>query len=278
MREETFLSFLLTNFSGRKILNSAIPSDKLGTSLNRAIACKGVEFNNIAAIIFDKDGTLEDSLPFWREVGIQRARLIDARIPGVGEPLLMAFGILDNTLDPAGLMAVGSRQENEIAAAAYIAETGRSWHESMKIARDSFTEVSESKYLIKTPKSAPLFSEVKQMLQSLNNAGLKISILSADSTAGVEKFVTNHQLQDYIDLCVGVDGEIYKPNPQLYIQACQTLNVSPEQTLMVGDSYGDIQMAKKAGAAGTVGINRYKNSLSLPGDILISDLSEIQIL
>lgn len=88
------------------------------------IRCGKIEFNNIQAIIFDKDGTLEDSQNFLRELSIRRARLLDAQIPGIGEPLLMAFGLQDNYLDPTGLMAVGSRQENLIAAAAYIAEKG----------------------------------------------------------------------------------------------------------------------------------------------------------
>ncbi|MGB5712898.1 MAG: HAD family hydrolase, partial [Waterburya sp.] len=126
-----------------------------------AIACQDIIFKDIVAIIFDKDGTLENSREFWREVGTERARLIDAQIPGVGEPLMMAFGILNNTLDPQGLMAVGSRQENEIAAAAYIAETGKSWHEARRIAESAFTEISESKYLIKTTQSAPLFDDVR---------------------------------------------------------------------------------------------------------------------
>lgn len=256
-------------------MNSKIPSNK---SSGHAINCKGVKFDNIAAIIFDKDGTLEDSLPFWREVGIQRARVIDARIPGVGEPLLMAFGIQDNILDPTGLLAVGSRQENEIAAAAYIAETGRSWHEARKIAQEAFTEISESKYLIKTPETAPLFSDVKQTLQTFKDFGLKLGIVSADSTLGVTNFINNHQLQSQIDFSLGADGNLFKPDPQLYIQACQALNVAPEQTLMVGDSLGDIQMANTAGAAGTIGINRYQTSLSLKEDVQIFGLSEIQIL
>ena len=243
-----------------------------------AIACQKVKFNNIAAVIFDKDGTLEDSLTFWREVGVKRARAIDARIPGVGEPLLMAFGILDNTLNPQGLLAVGSRRENEIAAAAYIAETGRTWHEALQIARQAFNEVSESKYLVKTTESAPLFTDVKQTLQSLIDAGLKIGILSADSTAEVNKFVNNHKLQDYLHSCIGVDDELTKPDPRLFQKSCTALGVTPEQTLMVGDSIGDIAMAKAAGAAGTVGIDRYGDRLLSKADIQIDNLLEIQVL
>ena len=251
---------------------------KYPSSDELTVCCTGFKFENIAAIIFDKDGTLEDSLSFWREVGIQRARLIDAQIPGVGEPLLMAFGIQNNSLDPTGLLAVGSRQENEVATAAYIAETGRSWYESKKITQEAFTEISESKYLKKTPESAPIFSDVRQTLELLKNSGLKLAILSADSPKGVEEFVVNHRLQNYIDLTMGSDNKLFKPNPELYKQACNILNVSPKQTLMVGDSQVDIQMAQSADAAGTIGINRYKNAVSTLGDVQICDLSEIQVL
>ena len=68
--------------------------------------------------LFDKDGTLEDSAAYLRNLGQKRSRLIDAQIPGTQDPLLMAFGIDRDCLDPTGLLAVGSRRENEIAAAA----------------------------------------------------------------------------------------------------------------------------------------------------------------
>lgn len=81
-----------------------------------AIQCGDVRFANIQAIVFDKDGTLEDSEAYLRNLGQKRSRLIDAQIPGIGDPLLMAFGINGDTLDPTGLLAVGSRRETEIAA------------------------------------------------------------------------------------------------------------------------------------------------------------------
>ena len=201
------------------------------------IISKNVKFEHIQAILFDKDGTLEKSQTFLRELGFKRARLIDAQIPGIGEPLLMAFGITDNILDPTGLMAVGSREENEIAAAAYIAETGRSWFEAKQIASSSFTEAN--KYLSKQ-QSSPLFAGVLETLQSLSAANFKLGILSADSTSNVEEFIASHQLSPYIQLAMGTEEKLNKPHPQLLIQACQKLGVEPVNTIMVGDSQGDI--------------------------------------
>jgi len=51
------------------------------------IQCGDVTFTAIAAVIFDKDGTLADSQDYLRNLGQKRARLIDAQIPGVQEPL-----------------------------------------------------------------------------------------------------------------------------------------------------------------------------------------------
>ncbi|NEO26877.1 MAG: HAD family hydrolase, partial [Kamptonema sp. SIO4C4] len=70
------------------------------------IGCREAKFSDVEAIIFDKDGTLEDSRSFLRELAQKRSRLLDAQVPGIGDPLLMAFGVQDNQLDPTGLMAV----------------------------------------------------------------------------------------------------------------------------------------------------------------------------
>ncbi|KJH71155.1 HAD family hydrolase [Aliterella atlantica] len=240
------------------------------------IVCKNVQFTNIQAIIFDKDGTLEDSENYIRSLGQKRSRLIDAQIPGTGEPLLMAFGINGDKLDPTGLLAVASRYESQIAAAAYIAETGRGWLEALEIARHAFAEADKA---IGTTAS-PLFIGSLEVLKYLSEAGLKLGILSAASTARVRNFVQTHQLDDYIQLQMGVDaGGLSKPDPALFIQACQNLGVEPRQTLMVGDSIGDIEMARQAGAAGCIGIYWHQTAAHLrSADVVISHLEEIKLL
>ncbi|MEK0178155.1 MAG: HAD family hydrolase [Oscillatoriales cyanobacterium] len=241
------------------------------------IKCRGITFSNIQAIIFDKDGTLEDSQEFLRHLGLKRSRLVDAQIPGVGEPLQMAFGIEAGKIDPTGLMAVGSRKENEIVAAGYIAETGRGWIESLAIAKRAFDEADE---MLKNSPPSPLFVGSLEVLKSLSDAGLKLGILSAATTQAVKKFVKSSELGAYIQLEMGVDSvHLNKPDPKLFLLACERLGVEPAATLMVGDSAGDIQMGKNAGAAGCIGIcwGKAEASHLSQADVTIASLDEITI-
>jgi len=239
-----------------------------------SINCLNRQFTDIQAIIFDKDGTLEDSGDYLRNLAQKRARLIDAQIPGVGEPLLMAFGVNDGSLDPAGLQAVGSRYENEIAAAAYIAKTGRGWSAALDIVRGAFSEVD--RVMESTPNA--MFPSCLESLASFAGAGLKLGIISAATTSQVVKFAHYHKLQQYFQVLLGSDLQFAKPDPRLFQFACQELGVNPSQTLMIGDSSWDMMMGSQGGAAGCIGISWGRSMKPLTmADVSIEDLSALQI-
>ena len=241
------------------------------------IICKGHIFKNIDAVIFDKDGTLADSESFLRQLAIKRAELIAKQIPQLYQPLLQAFGVTPEYLNPTGLMAVGSHRENQIVAAGYISQMGKSWFDSLAISAQCFAEAEN--FLPTRGSISPLFAGSLDVLKTISEAGIKVGILSADSTKGVEEFVVNHQLSPYIDLMMGVDGSLSKPDPRLFLEACAQLLVSPKNTLMVGDSQGDISMAKNAHAGGVIGIYWHSpeaNHLQ-SADVVISDLAQFTI-
>ncbi|MGA7937562.1 MAG: HAD family hydrolase [Kovacikia sp.] len=243
------------------------------------IQCGAVRFPHIQAVIFDKDGTIANSQDFLRNLGQKRARLIDAQIPGVQEPLLMAFGLDGGTLNPAGLVAVGTRQENAIAAAAYVAETGRDWMESLEIVSSAFSEAD--RVLKRKADATPPFDGVEEVLRSLAAAGIKAGILSSDSTANVQDFVERYGLDSLLELKMGTDaGGPSKPDPTLFYQACAALAVPPSAVLMIGDSVADLKMAQAAKAGGSIGVTwGWTRLASLkPADVLINSLAEVQIL
>jgi phosphoglycolate phosphatase len=63
------------------------------------------------------------------------------------------------------------------------------------------------------------------------------------------------------------------------LKACEALGLKPEVTLMVGDSQGDMEMSKKANAAGAIGICWGTGSKShlQKADIIINHLDQIRV-
>lgn len=239
---------------------------------------KGHRFSSITAIIFDKDGTLAHSEEYLKTITFKRARLIDAQIPGVQDPLLSAFGLENGRLNPSGLQAVGTRQENLIAAAAYIAETGRPWLESLRIAQAAFAEVD---MLMKIKADhTPVFPGILELVQRLHQTGLKLGVLSADVTVNVKAFLEKYELADYFLVQRGTDHGPSKPDPTPFRQACELLGENPANVLMVGDANVDGQMAKAAGAAGMIGVAwgwSVRPKLT-EVDVVITEMAEIQVI
>jgi phosphoglycolate phosphatase len=200
--------------------------------------------------------------------------LVDAQIPGVGEPLLMAFGILGGNLDPAGLMAVGSRQESLIASAAYISETGRDWITAKNLVQQAFEEADKTI----TNDIGEMHLGSRELLTTLHATGIKLGILSNAPSNDVVNFVRHHQLGSLLSLEMGADGEVTKPDPSLFLTACDRLQVSPHKTLMIGDSAGDIEMAQRAGGMGCIAISWGMAAPHLKkASVVIDRLSEIEI-
>jgi phosphoglycolate phosphatase len=238
------------------------------------IRCRSLEFREIQAVIFDKDGTLENSANFLYQLAQKRARLIDAQIPGVGEPLLMAYGIQGSKLDPAGLMAVGSRPESLIASSAYVAETGRDWITAKNLVEQAFDEADKTI----TNDVREMYPGSRELLMALHDTGVKLGILSNAPSSDVQDFVNQHQLGSLLSLQMGADGEITKPDPSLFLTACDRLQVTPSKTLMIGDSAGDIEMAQRAGGMGCIAIAWGAVAPHLKkASVVIDRLAEIEI-
>jgi phosphoglycolate phosphatase len=239
------------------------------------ISCFDRHFVNIQAVIFDKDGTLENSSDYLYQLAHKRSRFVDAQITGVAESILAAFGVRNNQLDTAGLMCVGSRTENAVAAATYVVATGRGWIEAKNIVDRAFAEADR---LVPNDLPGQMLPGSKDLIDRLFQAGLPLGILSNAPSSDVRNFVKHHELQPYLQLQMGADGAISKPNPILFLQACAQMGVEPARTLMIGDSAGDIEMAHRAGAAGCIAIDW---GLSAPhlasADIVVNDLQTIQL-
>ncbi|MEM9215780.1 MAG: HAD family hydrolase [Cyanobacteria bacterium P01_F01_bin.150] len=211
------------------------------------IQCQEQQFGPIEAVLFDKDGTLANSEPYLYQLGRSRARFLDAQIPGVQDPLLMAFGFdEDNQLNPQGLLAVSSRRDTEIAAAAYVAETGRGWVESLKIVNTAFKEADEN--MPPKAQATGLVEGVDELVRSLHHANIRLGIISSDITQNVVKFAHQYDLTAYFEHLLGMDT-VDKSNPNACTDFFLNRGINPARILVIGDSAADIQLAQGMGAA-----------------------------
>jgi phosphoglycolate phosphatase len=254
------------------------------------IRCGDRVFDNIEAIIFDKDGTLADSQDYLRLVARKRWAMLEPRIAALAPisfeaTLFQAWGLRDDGLrptgghrvDPKSMLAVASRRENEIVTAGYVAALEFSWIEALTIVHESFSLASGA--FSHKHELTPLFPGVLPLIQTLQAAGLKLGILSADVLPNIQRFVQQQGLTDYIDFCQGAEPGLHKPDPQLLTLTCAGLGVEPASVLVIGDSSADIELARRGGAAGAIGVSwGWDQPFDLPHvDVMLQAIDAIQV-
>lgn len=251
------------------------------------IQCGDRVFEDIQAVIFDKDGTLADSRAYLVAQARKRIDCLETHLAEILSPaameqltdrLFQAWGVAETQIHPAGLMAVGSRRDNEIVTAGYVAGLGFAWVEALTIVQTAFQAANQ--FFPRKDLLTPIVALGPTYLAALHRQGLNLGLLSADTTPNVEAFVNTYGLQPYVSLVMGAQEGLSKPDPQLLHQACATIGVPPSQTLVVGDSAADIELAKRADAAGAIGVwGAWGQPFTIPNaDVMVASLAEITVL
>ncbi|QSF49860.1 MULTISPECIES: HAD family hydrolase [unclassified Thermosynechococcus] len=216
------------------------------------LSCRGHAFEPVAAVIFDKDGTLADVAEYLKELAIARAAAVADHFPNLKQLLLQAFGVRGEHLDAGGLQAVGTRQENLIAAAALVASQGVSWIAALELVSTAF-EAAELKFTTKAALTPPL-PRVIELVQQLHGMNCALAIISGDRRSEIEAFLDTYHLKPFFQCWQGGDEPPTKPDPQVLLRVCDRLGVRPDQTVVIGDADSDGLMAQRGGAAGSIGV------------------------
>ncbi|MBC7220104.1 HAD family hydrolase [Candidatus Bipolaricaulota bacterium] len=236
-----------------------------------------------SGFLFDKDGTLL-SFDHWLAVMGERARQLAVEL-GLAEPeraaLLQFMG-----LDPArpgaangGIISL-PRCDAEEAVAMYLASRGKGDLAAMRaLAARVFREVDEEfpfdRHLCPT-------TGAEERLRAIRRAGGKTAIVTHDTASAARRHLAALGWEDLVLAVVGLDVcEKRKPDPASVLMACDALGVPPEETVMVGDTSGDLLAGRAAGCQLTIGVLTGlggEEELAPIADVVVPDLTALRII
>ena len=94
----------------------------------------------------------------------------------------------------------------------------------------------------------PIKTGVFELLDYLKSIGVKIALASSTKRSSVERELTEAGLIDYFDEIVAGDMVTKsKPDPQIYLAACEKIGIKPEDCYAIEDSYNGIRSASAGG-------------------------------
>jgi len=103
-------------------------------------------------------------------------------------------------------------------------------------------------YLTRAGVPSPLFPGAKRVVAELAERGYRLAVATGKGREGLDRALRESGLGAYFHLTRCVDEAFSKPHPDMLLQIMDALGVAPQDTLMVGDTEYDMQLAANAGA------------------------------
>ena len=174
-------------------------------------------------IVFDWDGTLIDSTTHIAESLQNACRDLGQPVPtDVDARYVIGLGLTDALRHVAPSLAVHRHSE---LAARY---------------RHHFTSRDTT---------LSLYAGARDLVTELGAAGFLLGIATGKSRAGLDRALAQQQLGDLFAATRCADEGFPKPHPDMLEQLMDRVGVAPHETLMIGDTTHDIELAHNAGAS-----------------------------
>ena len=179
--------------------------------------------NKYPYAIFDMDGTLVDSMPYWHNIG---------------RDYLISRGCVPEE----GLWEKLSTMSTEETALYFKKE----YHlpDEPSVIVDGFNSIMEENYRTRIPAKPG----VPEYLRMLYEAGVTLSICSATSLPLVKLTLKRLHLDSYFSVLTSCDEvDAGKDRPDVFLLALSRLNARPEEAVMYEDADFGIRTAKSLG-------------------------------
>ncbi len=211
----------------------------------------------LSAIIFDLDGVLADSEPWWNQ--------IDAR-------LLAEYGATYCGEYHQNVVGVNYRLAIEFYKKAFglSAPTEEMMRRRGEIATEFFAN------------RVGLFPHVEGLLQELRQMRLRLAVATSSVGASARPFLDRHQLTGFFEVIVtGEEVERGKPAPDIYLRAADKLGIPVDACLVVEDALPGVAAAKAAKMrVAAIPDRRFSNprEYEKKADYVLSSLKELPAL
>lgn len=174
-------------------------------------------------IVFDMDGVLFDTQKIYCRAWEEAAGVLG--IPDIGEPLRRCIGM--------------NRNDQELILKEFYND---------KFPYDDFYREKDKAFDAILTRGVPLMKGTREILEFLKKKRARVAIASSSRVGMVEDNLKNTGLTGFFDKIVGGNLVTHsKPNPEIYLKACEMLGVKPEESYAVEDSYNGIRAASAAG-------------------------------
>jgi HAD superfamily hydrolase (TIGR01509 family) len=206
------------------------------------------------AVIFDLDGVLADSEPWWNKIDAQ---------------LLAEHGVTYRGEHHRNVLGVNYRLAVEFYKKTFGLSTPI--EDLMRRRGEIATEFFADR--------VGLFPHVQEVLQELREMELQLAVATSSVGASARPFLDRHQLTQLFEVIVtGDEIERGKPHPDIYLRTAENLEVSPNECLVIEDSLSGIAAAKAAGMrVAAIPDRRFidPGEYETHADYLLNELSEI---
>lgn len=174
-------------------------------------------------VIYDMDGLLIDSEPFWRQAEIAVFKTVGVELTEDDCKLTTGFRF-DEVVD------------YWYARHPWSGKSKQQVHDEV---------LDEMEHAIR--QHAGPMPGVHTSLQYLKNKGYRIALASSSAIRLIQATVDKLQIRDYFELLVSAEHETYgKPHPAVFLRTAETLQISPAHCLVIEDSLNGVIAAKAA--------------------------------